>query len=68
MAKGKVKKLVHDRGFGFIGTEDGKDIFFHQSGLVDVQYDALKEGQEVEYEVEESQKGPRAINVRVIGQ
>lgn len=66
MHKGKIKKLIRDRGFGFISDTDGREVFFHQSGLVDAQFAALKEDQEVEFEVEKSEKGPRAINVRVI--
>jgi len=65
MHTGKIKKLVRDRGFGFISDTDGKELFFHQSGLVDVQYDALNEDQAVTFEVEQSPKGPRAVNVRV---
>jgi len=66
MQKGKIKKLVRDRGFGFISAEDGREIFFHQSGLVEVQFDALNEEQEVEFDVEKSPKGPRAINVHIV--
>ena len=66
MQTGKIKKLVRERGFGFINATDGKDIFFHQSSLAEVQFDALSEGQEVEFDVEKSPKGPRAINVRII--
>jgi len=66
MQTGKIKKLVRDRGFGFISAQDGREIFFHQSGLVDVQFDALNEDQEVEFEVEKSPKGPRAISVRIV--
>jgi CspA family cold shock protein len=65
MQKGKIKKLIRDRGFGFISTADEKEVFFHRSGLVDIQYDALNEGQEVEFEVENSPKGARAINVTI---
>ena len=65
MHKGKIKKLAHDRGFGFIDDTDGREVFFHQSSLLDIQFDALKEDQEVEFEVEKSDKGPRAINVRI---
>ena len=65
MQTGKIKKLVRDRGFGFISAEDGREIFFHQSSLVDIEFDALNEEQEVEFEVEKSPKGPRAINVRI---
>ena len=65
MNTGKIKKLVRDRGFGFIADADGKEVFFHQSGLVDVQFDSLNEDQAVTYDVEKSDKGPRAVNVRV---
>ncbi|PIP21296.1 MAG: cold-shock protein [Candidatus Omnitrophica bacterium CG23_combo_of_CG06-09_8_20_14_all_40_11] len=65
MPTGKIKKLVRERGFGFIAGVDGKEVFFHQSALVDVQFDSLHEDQEVEFEVENSPKGPRAINVKV---
>ena len=65
MHNGKIKKLVRERGFGFISDTDGSEVFFHQSGLVDVRFDDLKEEQEVTFEVEKSPKGPRAINVKV---
>ena len=65
MHKGKIKKLIRDRGFGFISDTDGREVFFHQSAFVDVQFDALNEDQEVEFEVEDSPKGPRAVNVRI---
>lgn len=65
MNKGKIKKIVRERGFGFISDADGKEVFFHQSGLIDVSFDALNEGQEVSYEVEKSPKGPRAVNVTI---
>ena len=68
MSKGKIKKLVRDRGFGFISATDGREIFFHQSSLVDVEFDALNEEQEVEFEVEKSPKGTRAINVKLTQQ
>jgi CspA family cold shock protein len=65
MQTGKIKKLISDRGFGFISNTDGKDLFFHQGGLVDVQFTSLSVDQEVEFEIEQTEKGPRAINVRV---
>ena len=65
MQTGKIKKLIRDRGFGFISATDGREIFFHQNSLVDVTFDTLNEGQEVEFEIEKSPKGPRAINVKV---
>lgn len=66
MQKGKIKKLIRDRGFGFIKAEDGKEIFFHRTGLEQGSFDTLNEGQDVEFEIEKSPKGPRAINVQVV--
>ena len=63
MVQGTIKKLT-EKGFGFIAVPDGKDVFFHMANLQDVQYDDLYEGQDVEFEVEEGPKGPRAENVR----
>ena len=68
MHNGKIKKLVRDRGFGFISDVDGRELFFHQTSLIDTQFDAIKEDQLVEFEVEKSPKGPRAINVRITQQ
>ena len=65
MHTGKVKKLVGERGFGFISDTDGREVFFHQSSLVEVKFSDLTEGQEVEFDVENSEKGPRAVNVRI---
>ena len=66
MHTGRIKKLVHDRGFGFISDTDGKEVFFHQSSLVGVTFDALKEDENVEFDVEKSDKGPRAVNVSIV--
>lgn len=65
MHTGKIKKLIGDRGFGFISDTDGRDVFFHQGSLVDVKFSDLNVDQGVEFEVEKSEKGPRAINVHV---
>jgi len=64
--EGTIKKLVSDRGFGFISTGQGKDVFFHGSGLVDATFDELEVGQTVSFEVEDSPRGARAKNVRVV--
>ncbi|MGH9453038.1 MAG: cold-shock protein [Terriglobia bacterium] len=61
---GIVKKLVRDRGFGFIQADDGQELFFHRSSLEGVNFDHLKEGAQVEFDLQTSQKGPRAANVR----
>lgn len=65
--KGRVKKLVPERGFGFVRGEDGKEVFFHRSGLGTNDYDSLSEGDVVEYVVQEGPRGPRAENVRAVG-
>ncbi|MFC1675404.1 cold-shock protein [Candidatus Omnitrophota bacterium] len=67
MHKGKIKKIVRDRGFGFISDTDGREVFFHRSGVLDEKFDSLTEDQEVSFEVEQAEKGPRAINVAVAG-
>jgi len=64
MAKGRIGRLMRGRGYGFITTEDGKDIFFHRTALRDLEFDSLKERQSLEFEVEEGAKGPRAVNIR----
>ena len=61
---GTIKKLT-DRGFGFIGREgESKDLFFHSKNLVGVQFNELKEGDMVTFDVEDSPKGPNAVNVK----
>ena len=65
MPQGTIKKLIADKGFGFIEGERG-DIFFHHSALVEGSYESLHEGQKVEYTEGRGPKGPRAENVRVI--
>ena len=63
--KGEIKKLIRERGFGFISAEDGREVFFHRSALEGVDFDALEEGNNVEFNVEKGPKGARAVNVRV---
>ncbi len=63
MNKGTVKFFNNTKGFGFITPEDGnKDVFVHQSGLID----EIAEGDKVSYDVEEGQKGLNAVNVKVV--
>ena len=65
MATGTVKKIVSDRGFGFITATDEKEYFFHRSGLDPaLDFDRLVGGEKVEFQVENSPKGPRATNIR----
>jgi CspA family cold shock protein len=63
--KGTVKRVIRERGFGFISAEDGREIFFHRSALEGIDFDALEEGNSVEFDVERGPKGPRALNVRM---
>ncbi len=67
MAKGTVKWFNNQKGYGFITGEDGKDVFVHFSGLVMEGFKTLTEGQTVEYEVTDGEKGPQAVNVTVVG-
>jgi CspA family cold shock protein len=62
---GQVKTLRSNRGFGFIAAEDGKEYFFHHSGVLAV-FDNLQLGDAVVFDVEPSPKGPRAIAVQRI--
>lgn len=68
MPHGVIKKIVSDRGFGFLSGERGGDVFFHHSSVAEEGFDNLQEGQAVEYEVEEDGgrggKGPRASSVK----
>lgn len=64
--KGKVKFFNVKKGFGFIAGEDGQDVFVHITGLAEGT--KLFEGDEVEFEVEQSDKGPKAINVQKTSQ
>ena len=62
--RGTVKRLIRDRGFGFIRSADGQELFFHRSSLQQLTFDALKEGEGVEFDIENGEKGPRATAVR----
>jgi len=66
MATGTVKWFDDDKGFGFIEQEDGEDAFAHYSEMVGEGYKTLEEGQEVSFDLEEGEKGPKALNVEVV--
>ncbi len=63
MAKGKVKWFNNSKGYGFITTEEGKDVFVHHSEIQGEGYKSLDEGQEVEFEVQQGPKGEQAVKV-----
>jgi CspA family cold shock protein len=65
MATGTVKKLVRERGFGFIKRQDGVELFFHKSAFQGAGFDTLTEGQAVEFDIEKGDKGSRAANMKV---
>ena len=68
MTTGKVKKVISDRGFGFITADDTKEYFFHRDGLDStLDFDRLVGGEKVEFSTEQSPRGPRASSVRAAG-
>lgn len=65
MPQGKIKKLISDRGFGFVEGDRG-ELFFHHSEVQGSAFEELREGQMVQYEVGQGRKGPCATSVRVV--
>jgi CspA family cold shock protein len=63
MPEGTIKKLT-EKGFGFIETGKGQDLFFHSSSVEGIDFDSLREGQRVSFNEGRGPKGPRAENVR----
>ena len=66
MAQGTVKWFNDKKGFGFISSSDGSDYFVHHSNILGDGFKSLREGEEVQFEVEEGDKGPRAVQVGII--
>jgi CspA family cold shock protein len=64
MAEGTIKKVLGDKGFGFIETSPGKDLFFHMSNVEGVRFEDLRQGQRVSFTEGMGPKGPRAENVK----
>src|SRR5437773_7626361 len=67
VANGTIKRLVRDRGFGFIRDDGGQEWFFHRSSVTSGAFEQLNEGQRVSFDEEPSAKGPRAGNIRSEG-
>ncbi len=63
MSKGIVRRFNNQRGFGFISDENGNDVFVHYTGINGEGFKSLEEGQKVEFDVVQGQKGPQAVNV-----
>jgi CspA family cold shock protein len=66
MPNGTIARLLIDKGFGFIRDESGIEHFFHRSAVRGTVFELLREGQRVEFSSEDSSKGPRAGDVRLI--
>ena len=65
MPSGAVKWFNDTKGYGFIRSEDGKDVFVHQSEIQMDGFRSLKEGQKVEFEIKQGDKGAKAVNVKL---
>jgi len=66
MSEGKVKWFNERKGFGFIETDEGSDVFVHFSAIQDSGFKTLQEGQRVSFEMQQDQKGPAAANVKAL--
>ena len=66
MERGVVKWFNGSKGYGFIQRESGSDVFVHYTSITGEGFKSLKEGQEVEFEIEEGSKGPQAANVKIM--
>jgi CspA family cold shock protein len=66
MAKGRVKWFSEKKGYGFITQEDGNDVFVHYSAISTEGFKTLREGDEVEFEISQGEKGLQATNVTVL--
>lgn len=66
VVKGRVKMFNKDKGFGFITTEAGEDVFFHYSALVMEGYKTTEAGKSVEFQIENGDRGAKAVNIHLV--
>lgn len=66
MIQGKIKRIFRDKGFGFISADDGREVFFHRSELIDLNMEALSEGDSLSFEVVKGKKGPQATHIKKV--
>ncbi len=64
MTAGRIKKIIPDRGFGFVRADDGAEAFFHRTEVTLVDFDSLEEGEAVTFDLVDSPKGPRVRNLQ----
>ncbi len=68
MFTGTVKRIMREKGFGFISATDGREVFFHRSEVQNVEFDTLQEGDHLEFGVTKGKKGPQAIEIKKVSQ
>jgi CspA family cold shock protein len=68
MFTGTVKRIMREKGFGFISAADGREVFFHRSEVQNPGFDELQEGDHLEFEVTKGKKGPQAIDIKKANQ
>jgi CspA family cold shock protein len=68
MFTGTVKRIMRDKGFGFISATDGREVFFHRSEVKNVDFDELREGDHLEFGVTKGKKGPQAVDINRVSE